>query len=70
MKDEIKGTIFNEFVGLKTKMYSSVIVNNEEIKKAKVVNKNVVKNIRHKEYVDVLFNKYFIRHKIKRLQSK
>ena len=70
MKDEIKGTIFSEFVGLKTKMYSSVIVNNEEIKKAKVVNKNVVKNIRHKEYVDVLFNKYLIRHKMKRLQSK
>ena len=38
-------------------MYSLVTLDNEEIKKAKGVNKNVVKNIRHREYVDVLFNK-------------
>ena len=35
---------------------SLVIANNEEIKKAKGVNKNVVTSIRHKEYVDLLFN--------------
>ena len=29
----------------------------EKIKKAKGAIKNVVKKIRHKEYVDVLFNK-------------
>ena len=51
-------------------MYSVVIVNNEEIKKAKGVKKNVVKNIRHKEYLDVLFDKYFVRHKMKSIQSK
>ena len=51
-------------------MYSLVIVSNEKLKKEKWVNKNVVKNIRHKEYVDVLLNKYFIRHKMKRIQSK
>ena len=51
-------------------MYSLIILNNEEIKKAKGVNKNVVKNIRRKEYVDVLFNKNLIRHKMKRIQSK
>ena len=38
-------------------MYSLVTLDNEEIKKAKGFNKNVVKNIRHREYVDVLFNK-------------
>ena len=38
-------------------MYSLVTVDNEEIKKVKEVNKNVVKNIRHREYMDVLFNK-------------
>ena len=51
-------------------MYSLVIVNNEEIRKQKRVNKNVAKSIRHKKYVDVLFNKSLIRHKIKRIQSK
>ena len=37
--------------------------------KSKIVNKNVTKNTRHKRYVDVLFNKYFIRHKMKKIQS-
>ena len=50
-------------------MYSLVIVNSEEIKKAKGDNKNVVKNIRYKEYID-LFNINLIRHKMKRIQSK
>ena len=49
-------------------MYSLVIVDNEEIKKAKPANKNVVKNKRHKEYIDVLFNKILIRYKKKRIQ--
>ena len=29
----------------------------KKIKKAKGVNKNAVKNIRHNEYIEVLFNK-------------
>ena len=37
--------------------------------KSKIVNKNVAKNTRHKRYVDFLFNKYFIRHKMKKIQS-
>ena len=71
MKDEVKGKMISEFVGLKSKIYSLVIVNNEEInEKAKGVNKNVVKNMRHEEYIHVLFNKEVIRHKMKRVQSK
>ena len=31
MKDEVKETIISEFVGLKSKLYSLVIVNNEGI---------------------------------------
>ena len=57
MKDEVKGKIISEFVGLKPNMYSLVILNNKEIKKAKGVNKNADKNIRYKEYIGVLFNK-------------
>ena len=51
-------------------MYSLIDVDNEEDKKSKGVNKNVVKNIRHKEYIDVLFNKKILRDKMKRIQSK
>ena len=50
-------------------MYSLIDIYKEENKKAKGVNKNVVKNMRHKEYVDVLFNKRIIRNKKKRIPS-
>ena len=66
MKDEFKGKIIGEFVGLKSKMYSLISVDDEEVTKAKGVNKK----IRHKEFVDFLFNKKLIRHNIKRIQSK
>ena len=48
MKYEFKGMIINEFIRLKSKMYSLIDVYNEENKKAKGVNKNVVKNIRQR----------------------
>ena len=51
-------------------MYSLIAVDSEEVKKAKGVNKNVVKKVKHKEYIDALFNKKMIRHKTKRIQSK
>ena len=70
MKDEVKGKIIGEFVGIKSNMYSLVIVNIEEIKKARGVNKIVVKNIRDKECIEVLFNKNLLRHKVKSIQSK
>ena len=66
MKYKFKGRIISEFVGLKSKMYSIVDVDDEEVKKAKGVNKK----IRHKELVDVLFNKKVIRHNMKRIQNK
>ena len=46
-------------------MYSLIGVDDEEVTKAKGVNKK----IRHKEFV-VLFNKKVIRHNMKRIQSK
>ena len=51
-------------------MYSLIDVDGKENKKVKEVSKNVVKIIRHKEYLDVLFNKNFIRHNMKRIQRK
>ena len=57
MKDEFKGKIISEFIGLRSKMYSLIDVDNEEVKKAKGVNKNVIKKIGHKEYIGVLLNK-------------
>ena len=34
MKDEIKGNLISEFVGLKSNIYSLALVTNEEIEKA------------------------------------
>ena len=66
MKNEFKGKIFSGFVGLKSKMQSLISVDDEEVTKAKRVNRKT----RHKEFVDVLFNKKVIRHNMKRIQSK
>ena len=66
MKHEFKGKIISEFAGLKSKMYSLIIADNEEVTIAKGVNKK----IRHKEFINVLFNKKVIRHNMKRIQNK
>ena len=39
IKDEFKGKIIGEFTGLKSKMYSLISVDNEEVRNAKGVNK-------------------------------
>ena len=44
MKDEFKGQKVSEFLGLKSKMYSLINVDDKEVSKAKGVNKK----IRHK----------------------
>ena len=63
MKDEFKGNVIIEFIGLKSKFYSLVSVNNEKRKRAKGINKK----LKHREFVDVLFNKKIIRHNMKRI---
>ena len=70
MKDEFKGNIISEFARLKSKMYSLVDVDGKANKKAKGINRGVVKNTRHKEFVDVFFNKKMMRHRMKRIQSR
>ena len=70
MKDESEGKIDDEFVGLKSKMYSMKDVDGKENKIGKGVNSVAVNNIKHEEYIDVLFNKKVVRHVMKRIQSK
>ena len=57
------------FAGLKSKLHY-YLTNGKENKTGKGVNKHVVKNIRHKEFVDVFFNRRVMRHRMKRIQSK
>ena len=57
MKHEFKGRIISDFVGLNSKMYSLIVVDDKENKKEKGVNISVVKKIWLKEFFDVLFNK-------------
>ena len=47
MKDETTGVAIEEFVGLKPKMYSCLVYDNSDHKKAKSVNKNVVATRSH-----------------------
>ena len=46
MKGEVQGKIVNEFVRLKSKIYSLVLVDRGENRKAKHVNKNIFNGIR------------------------
>ena len=56
MKDEFNVNKIDEFVGLKSKMHS-LISNDWEMNKAKGVNLM----LKHREYVDILFNKKVVR---------
>ena len=59
-----------EFVGLRSKMYSSMKDNQKGGKTAKGIKKNVIKNnIKHEDYKNVLFNNEQIYHKMKTIRS-
>ena len=70
MKDEFKRKIISKFVGLKSKMCSLIDVDGKENRKAKGINKNLVKNTRPKEYLDVWFNKKMMKYEMKRILIK
>ena len=70
MKDEAGGVAIKEFIELKPKMYSFLVDDTSEHKKAKDVNKNAVTTISHNEYKDVLLNNKYLRHLMDRIQSK
>ena len=65
MKHEFNGVKMTKFVGLKSKIYSLISVDDSEVNKPKGINKK----LRHEEYVDVLFNKIVVRHSMKRIQN-
>ena len=65
MKDKFGGVIITEFVGLKSKMYSTRKIDGKHDTAKGVSIATEFDNSK-----DVLFNKVIIRHKIKRIQSK
>jgi len=68
-KDEAAGKPILEFVGLKSKMYSFKTIDSIS-KKAKGVKKNVVKReIRHDDYLNVLFNGVQMYYQMKSIRS-
>ena len=66
MKGEYGGVGIDEFIGLKSKMYSIKKIDGGESSTAKGVNIATEFN----EFKDVLFNKKIIKHKMKRIQAK
>ena len=70
MKYETGGVAIEEFVVLKSKMYSFLVDDNSEPKKVKSVNRKVVATISLNEYIDVLSNNECLRHSMNRIPSK
>ena len=66
MKDEFGGVVVDEFVGLRSKMYSMKKIDGKEYNTTKGVSIATEFN----KFKDVLFNEKIIRHKMKRIQSK
>ena len=66
MKDEYGGAIIDQFIGLKSKMYSIKKINGSESSTTKGVNIAT----EFYEFKDALFNKKIIRHKMKIIQTK
>ena len=66
IKDVSEGKIIDEFLGLKSKMYSMKNIDGKESNTAKGVNIATEFN----EFKDTLFNKKVLRHKMRRIQVK
>ena len=66
MKDEKEGKINDEFVGLKSKMYSIKNIDGKESNTVKRVNFATEFN----EFKDTLLNKKVLRNKMRRIQGK
>ena len=67
MKDEMGGKIIDEFVGLRSKMYSVTVQNQQDKKAAKGFLRSIQKDIRHEDYlrcIDETTDLSFTGHKI------
>ena len=70
-KTEAAGVLINEFISLRSKMYSYIKDNQKGGKTAKGIKKNIVKNdTKHEDYKNVLLNEKQLHHKIKTIRSK
>ena len=67
IKDKSTRKTEDEFARLKSKMRSLTNADGKENKTGKGVNKHVVKSIRNKEFVDVLFNRRVMRHRMNKI---
>ena len=57
MKDEARGMIIEEFVGLRAKLYSYRVFQGKEERKCKGIKKSAIKkNISHEDYKECLFS--------------
>ena len=69
-KNEASGIPINEFIGLRSKMYSYLKDTDEYGKTAKGTKKNVMKrDIKRENYKDVPFNNKQVYHKMKTIRS-
>ena len=70
IKNETRSVATEEIFGLKPKMYSFLLDDNNKHKKTKDVNENVIAAISHNQYKDVLLNNKCLRHSMSRTKSK
>ena len=69
MKDQTLGVAIEKFASLKAKTYLFLVDNNEH-KKQKCVNRNIVATISRNKYKDALLSNKCITHSMNRTQSK
>ena len=67
MKDETGDVAIEQFVTLKPKLYSFLVDDGSEYKKAKGVNKNIVTRISHSKFKYILLNNKCIKHSMNRI---
>ena len=70
MEDETADVVIEEFIGLKPKIYSFLLDNNSEHKKARGRIKLFLKKLTHNQYKDALVNNKSTRNSMNRIQSK